>query len=458
MSTTINAAYNDYALGIDNTYLGQYQSSQVNNNESVFTDDETKAKKEGSEKAEAKNTQKKEPSRVWSLFKGAFNFFKGMFTDENGNFSIGQTLKTVGIGVLVAGASILIPGAGTAIAIAGLGFAAKHGLEAGVQIYNAQTADEIDAAYENMGSALSEGALAYVGAKATGAGKTIKNGYKTVKTAGSDLATSYKAGGLNSLKLTAKAQRKIAWNSIKNRTTATWEGTKTNWENMTKPEARYEAKMKSFEEQIDRAKTTKDKNQLRAQRDAYSNGYKKIKEANTIEDAQKAVETLRTEMEQAQKASTRTNASQAARNKYQEATNAYEAAERALNQRIHNGDFKKGGQRAVKSAENAEAEALKAWTDAQNKLGELSSKKGTTQKDLKAAQDAVDKAYQNYLETIQQTAAKKGGSSISGHQIRYRLGQAISEGSTKGSTYWMTLTMAGKGVQNEEQENIEYVA
>ena len=114
---------------------------------------------------------------VGNLFKGVGNFFKGMVCDENGKFSIGRTLTTLGIGAAIGIACTMLPAitiAGTAFSTLGListgflGFAGLHAGSAAIDIMSAKTDAEAEQAWQSMGSALTEGGLAYLGYRASG--------------------------------------------------------------------------------------------------------------------------------------------------------------------------------------------------------------------------------------------------------------------------------------------------
>lgn len=114
---------------------------------------------------------------VGNLFKGVGNFFKGMVCDENGKFSITRTLTTLCIGAAIGVACTMLPAitiAGTAISTLGLisagflGFAGVHAGGALFDILGANTDAEATKAWQDMGSALTEGGLAYLGYRASG--------------------------------------------------------------------------------------------------------------------------------------------------------------------------------------------------------------------------------------------------------------------------------------------------
>ncbi len=114
---------------------------------------------------------------VGNLFTGVGNFFKGMVCDENGKFSITRTLTTIGIGAAIGVACAFLP----TIAVAGMTFstlglisagfgaiAAYHIGDAAIDIMSAKTDAEAEQGWQNLGSGLTEGGLAYLGYRASG--------------------------------------------------------------------------------------------------------------------------------------------------------------------------------------------------------------------------------------------------------------------------------------------------
>ena len=112
-----------------------------------------------------------------NLFKGVGNFFKGMFCDESGKFSLSRTLTTIGIGAAIGVACAFLP----TIAVAGMTFstlglisagfgaiAAYHVGDAAIDIMSAKTDAEAEQGWQNLGSGLTEGGLAYLGYRASG--------------------------------------------------------------------------------------------------------------------------------------------------------------------------------------------------------------------------------------------------------------------------------------------------
>lgn len=104
-----------------------------------------------------------------NLFNGACNFFKSMVCDEDGKFSINKTLKTVAIAAAVTVGAVAFPVLGTALAIFAVGMGAKDIISAGIDIANAKTDKDAALAWQNMGSGLTEEAIAVIGAKKMGA-------------------------------------------------------------------------------------------------------------------------------------------------------------------------------------------------------------------------------------------------------------------------------------------------
>ncbi len=112
-----------------------------------------------------------------NMTKGIGNFFKGMVCDENGKFSIGRILTTLAMGAVIGAACAFLPTiaiAGTTFSTLGLisagfmGFAVLHAGKSAIDIMSAKTDAEAEQAWQGMGSALTEGGLAYLGYRASG--------------------------------------------------------------------------------------------------------------------------------------------------------------------------------------------------------------------------------------------------------------------------------------------------
>ena len=112
-----------------------------------------------------------------NMTKGIGNFFKGMVCDENGKFSIGRTLTTLAMGAAIGAACAFLPTiaiADTTFSTLGLisagfmGFAVLHAGKSAIDIMSAKTYAEAEQAWQGMGSALTEGGLAYLGYRASG--------------------------------------------------------------------------------------------------------------------------------------------------------------------------------------------------------------------------------------------------------------------------------------------------
>ncbi|MCM1265610.1 MAG: hypothetical protein NC200_05360 [Candidatus Gastranaerophilales bacterium] len=441
---------------IDKT--GIYKNSSVSNNIKVtYTGDDDKI---ADELAGKKATDKKETSKAkdgkddgsvgfWgalgNMAKGVGNFFKGMVCDKEGNFSIGQCLKTVAIGAVIGAASILIPGAGTAIAIGALALAGKNVISAGIDVAKAKTDAEAEEAWQNMGSGLTEGALAYVGARSTGAFGTIKNAGKLAKSTGSDLYSAYRAGGWKGLKTEANSVRIRAWDGITRTYKSTEQGTIDNYRNLTNAKSKHDTRIKAYDEKIKAAKGA-DKKALQAEKAAYENGYNRVATETNYETAYNTLETMRADLAKAKAAATKKGASAKAKANYKKQLAEYEAAESTLKARVNNGDFKVKTRKGTKSRKVSNAE--KATENAYNEM--VAKRDALRQSPSKKAQAEYDKAFNEYSKAVANEKAIKGHTSK-----RYILSQTVGEGMKKPSTLWLTLAYGGR---DTVQKQYQYVA
>ena len=123
-----------------------------------------------------------------NIGKGVVKFFTNMFTDENGYFSLKQTAKTLGmIGLITAATFIPVIGPLVLPALCTWGMV-EGGLNVAKGLTGAMTATtdaEAEQAWQNVGSGATEGALSYVGYKATkgwkGAWKDSTTQYQALK-------------------------------------------------------------------------------------------------------------------------------------------------------------------------------------------------------------------------------------------------------------------------------------
>lgn len=172
--------YNYYTRGVNNnfTLANSYANTPVfrGNNKTVvedsFNNTQSKPAKDGKDDGSI---------GFWgalkNIVKGVGNFFKGMICDENGKFSFTRTLTTLAVGAAIGAACVFLPTiaiAGTAFSTLGLisaGFgaiAAYHVGSSAIDVMNAKTDAEAEQAWQGMGSALTEGGLAYLGYRASG--------------------------------------------------------------------------------------------------------------------------------------------------------------------------------------------------------------------------------------------------------------------------------------------------
>ncbi len=140
-------------------------------------------------------------SALSNMVKGVGNFVKGMFCDENGNFSVKQTLKTVGIGAAIGVTCAFLPAitiAGTTFSTMGLisagflGLSGLHFLDSVENVLNADTDANVEKAWQNVGSSLTETTLSFVGYKASG-GIFAKDSVATAPTSSSNSKSTPKS-------------------------------------------------------------------------------------------------------------------------------------------------------------------------------------------------------------------------------------------------------------------------
>ncbi len=451
----INVKYQDaYSYNLDNTYMKKWEpvkydskvseaeneelTSSISGNKTEDTEDKKDDKKV------AKKRDEKKISRFNSFFKGAKNFFKGMVFDENGNFSIGQTLKTVGIGAAIAAASILIPGAGTVIAYGALAIAAKHGVEAGINLYNAESEEEINNAWENVGSAATEGIFAYAGAKAAGA-KPIHDirtagskGFKAVSKYSKKMYNEYKLDGFKGVasKLgedatTLKDATVTKARNIKNETV-------DNFNDLNNATKNTEKVNKSYDEQINKAKG-KEKTNLEAQKNSYNEGANAVKTGDKYETVYDTVQGLKEDMNAAKAEASKPNASKAKKQAYQEAKAKYEGAKQVFDDRVNSGEFK-ANKRTQKSNSKKVEKASKELETAREKLRK-NPEDATAKKEYEEANKKYELAKGKEI-------ASEGGHKVSTNTVR--LSKEIY------NNKWLTIALAGKGKQDHEE--LQYIA
>lgn len=371
---------------------------------------------------------------AWHVLKGGFNFFKGMVCDENGDISLGQIAKTVGIGLAIGAATVLIPGAGTVLALGMLGMGAYHSVKSGVEIYNAKTEEEYEQACENLGSGLTEAALARFACKKVGAFKSAGNALKTIRANANNLRTAYKNGGVSSLKTEAEFQFAEMRTALETR----YDATQTNWKNMTSKDARLNRMKESYNERISKAKgaeKTKLQNELRA----YEDGYAQVATETDYSTAANTLETLESALKTAREAAMKPKATAAQKATFQQAQARYSAAKTTLETRVQAGEFKVTTKRALNKLDS---NIKKAKTDLENARKALD---GTDAK--KAAYETAQKAYNKALNI------KKAAEGETGRTFRLRA--AAADGLKKPGTGWLTLTAAGRGYLDKSEG--EYV-
>lgn len=452
----INVKYQDaYSYNLDNTYMKKWEPAKYDSKVSEAENEELTSSISGNKTEEAedkkddkkvaKKRDEKKISRFGSFIKGVGNFFKGMVCDENGKFSIGQTLKTIGIGAAIAAASILIPGAGTVIAYGALAIAAKHGVEAGINLYNAESEEEINNAWENVGSAATEGVFAYAGAKAAGA-KPIHDirtagskGIKAISKYSKKMYNEYKLDGFKGVasKLgedatTLKDATVTKARNIKNETVDNFNNLNNATKNTEKANARYD-------EKISKTKG-KEKTNLKAQKKSYNEGVDAVKTGNDYETVYKTVQGLKEDMNAAKAEASKPNASKAKKQAYQEAKAKYDGAKQVFDDRVNSGEFK-ANKRTQKSNSNKVEKASKELETARENLRK--------NPDDATAKKEYEEASKKYELAKGKKIASEGGHKYSTNTVRF----------TKEifNHKLLTVTLAGRGKQDHEEE-LQYIA
>ena len=459
----INVKYQDaYSYNLDNTYMKKWEPvkydskvSEAENEEltsSISGNKTEEAEDKKDDKKVAKKRDEKKISRFGSFIKGVGNFFKGMVCDENGKFSIGQTLKTIGIGAAIAAASILIPGAGTVIAYGALAIAAKHGVEAGINLYNAESEEEINNAWENVGSAATEGVFAYAGAKAAGA-KPIHDirtagskGIKAVSKYSKKMYNEYKLDGFKGVasKLgedatTLKDATVAKARNIKNETVDNFNNLNNATRNTEKANARYD-------EKISKTKG-KEKTNLKAQKKSYNEGADAVKTGDNYETVYEAVQNLKKDMNTAKAKATEPKATKADIQAYKEAKAKYDGAKQVFDDRVNSGEFK-ANKRTQNSNSKKVEKASKELETARENLRK-NPDDVTAKNELKAAEDKYNKANDDYKLAKSKKNASEGGHKYSTNTVR--LTKEIFNHKL------LTVTLAGRGKQDHEEE-LQYIA
>ena len=452
----INVKYQDaYSYNLDNTYMKKWEPAKYDSKVSEAENEELTSSISGNKTEEAENKKddkkvakkrdEKKISRFGSFIKGVGNFFKGMVCDENGKFSIGQTLKTIGIGAAIAAASILIPGAGTVIAYGALAIAAKHGVEAGINLYNAESEEEINNAWENVGSAATEGVFAYAGAKAAGA-KPIHDirtagskGFKAINKYRKDMYQNIRINGFKGVasKLgedatTLKDATVAKVRNIKNETVDNFNNLNNATRNTEKANARYD-------EKISKTKG-KEKTNLKAQKKSYNEGADAVKTGDNYETVYEAVQNLKKDMNTAKAKATEPKATKADIQAYKEAKAKYDGAKQVFDDRVNSGEFK-ANKRTQKSNSNKVEKASKELETARENLRK--------NPDDATAKKEYEEASKKYELAKGKKIASEGGHKYSTNTVRF----------TKEifNHKLLTVTLAGRGKQDHEEE-LQYIA
>lgn len=393
------------------------------------------------------------------FFNGVKNFFKGMYCDENGNPSAGQILKTIGFGVAIAAASILIPGAGTVIAYGALAIAAKHGVEAGINLYNAESEEEINNAWENVGSTTTEGILACIGAKAAGAKpihdiRTVgSKGIKAVSKFGKDIYRDYKIDGFKEVASGLKTKGSSLGETVTTKARNLKATVKDNFKNLNNATKNTEKANKSYDEQIGNAKG-KEKTNLKAQKKSYNEGADAVKTGDNYETVYEAVQNLKKDMNTAKAKATEPKATKADIQAYKEAKAKYDGAKQVFDDRVNSGEFKTNKRTQNSNSKKAD-KASKAKTEAAEKLetAKENLRKNpddvTAKNELKAAEDKYNKANDDYKLAKSRKNASKGGRKHSANTVK--LAKEIY------NNRLLTVTLAGRGKQDHEEE-LQYIA
>ena len=466
----INVKYQDaYSYNLDNTYMKKWEPAKYDSKVSEAENEELTSSISGNktEEAEDKKDNKKvakkhdakKINRFDSFFNGVKNFFKGMYCDENGNPSAGQILKTIGFGVAIAAASILIPGAGTVIAYGALAIAAKHGVEAGINLYNAESEEEINNAWENVGSATTEGILACVGAKASGAKpihdiRTVgSKGIKAVSKFGKDIYRDYKVDGFEGVASGLKTKGSSLGETVTTKARNLKATVEDNFKNLNNATKNTEKANKSYDEQIGNAKG-KEKTNLEAQKKSYNEGADAVKTGDNYETVYEAVQNLKKDMNTAKAKATEPKATKADIQAYKEAKAKYKGAKQVFDDRVNSGEFKTNKRTQNSNSKKAD-KASKAKTEAAEKLetAKENLRKNpddvTAKNELKAAEDKYNKANDDYKLAKSRKNASKGGRKHSANTVK--LAKEIYNNKL------LTVTLAGRGKQDHEEE-LQYIA
>lgn len=466
----INVKYQDaYSYNLDNTYMKKWEPAKYDSKVSEAENEELTSSISGNKTEEAedkkdnkkvaKKRDKNKIHRFGSFINGVKNFFKGMYCDENGNPSAGQILKTIGIGAAIAAASILIPGAGTVIAYGALAIAAKHGVEAGINLYNAESEEEINNAWENVGSTTTEGILACIGAKAAGAKpihdiRTVgSKGIKAVSKFGKDIYRDYKIDGFKEVASGLKTKGSSLGETVTTKARNLKATVEDNFKNLNNATKNTEKANKSYDEQIGNAKG-KEKTNLEAQKKSYNEGADAVKTGDNYETVYEAVQNLKKDMNTAKAKATEPKATKADIQAYKEAKAKYKGAKQVFDDRVNSGEFKTNKRTQNSNSKKAD-KASKAKTEAAEKLetAKENLRKNpddvTAKNELKAAEDKYNKANDDYKLAKSRKNASKGGRKHSANTVK--LAKEIY------NNRLLTVTLAGRGKQDHEEE-LQYIA
>lgn len=201
MVNGINGAYNPYQYSmLDQTYYNpvQYQQPILTGGVSTTSDVRFNAPPKDNT-ADGKDDGK---ITFWNgvknFGKGILNFVLSPITDEKGDFSITKAIKSTAIALAFVAGNVVTGGALTPILLAaGMTFGTLNAVKAGINIYNAKTDAEAEAACQSLGSSVTAVATSVWGArgyaKANGVDvsgiKGTKNAVvKTFQDAGSNIS------------------------------------------------------------------------------------------------------------------------------------------------------------------------------------------------------------------------------------------------------------------------------